>query len=216
MKAVFLALLFAPFLVLAAPSFQNGHAHAVRHRAGLSGPNDAHLVSPYTPHAKRGPAKSRHCKARIASISLASVSSKSVHAHHTTTTTTHKPKPTEKDDDDKSDDKSSSGDSGTHTGDATVYGAGLNACGTVDKKTDMIAAIGHESFDNYPGANGNSNDNPICGKRVEACWHGNCVQVAIHDRCAGCEKDDLDFSPSAFQLLHPNNGRLHGMTWRYL
>lgn len=127
MKAISLALLFAPILVLAAPSFQGGHAHAARHLAGLSGPNDAHLVSPYTPHAKRGPAKSRHCKARIASISLASVSSTSVHAKqtpHTTTTTTHKPKPTEKDDN-KGDDKGSSGDSGTHTGDATVYGAGL-------------------------------------------------------------------------------------------
>ncbi|KIO28548.1 hypothetical protein M407DRAFT_71648 [Tulasnella calospora MUT 4182] len=180
---------------------------------------NAHHVSPYTRHTKRGPAKSRRCAAIASSLSIASVSSTSILAkqthHTTTTTTTKKPKPTQKDDS-KDDEKGSSSGGDIHTGDATVYGAGLNACGTVDKTTDMIAAIAHENFDNYPGANGNSNDNPICGKRVEACWQGNCVQVAIHDRCGGCSKDDLDFSPGAFKKLHPNNGRLHGMTWRYL
>lgn len=128
MKAFSLAVLFAPLLVLAAPSFQSGHAGVGHHHAGLNG-GDLRMVSPYAAHAKRGPAKARHCKARASSISIASVSSTSVHAKqtHTTTTTTKKPKPTQKDDDkddDKDDGKGSSGSGDFHTGDATVYGAG--------------------------------------------------------------------------------------------
>ncbi|KAG8910554.1 hypothetical protein FRC01_006266 [Tulasnella sp. 417] len=197
----------------------------------------AHPVSPYTPRSKKESAKSHRCAARAASIS--SASSTSVHHTTTTTTTTHKPKPTtttthkpkptqndevedtkdddNKGDDNKDDDKGSSGDGKTFIGDATFYKVGLNACGTVDKPTDMIAAIASQNFDSYPGATGNPNKNPICGKQVEACWEGNCVTVRLRDRCDGCQENDLDFSPSAFQKLADLElGRLKGMKWRYV
>ena len=32
----------------------------------------------------------------------------------------------------------------------------------------MIAAISEQAFDGYPGATGNPNNNPICGKKVKA------------------------------------------------
>ncbi|KIO28550.1 hypothetical protein M407DRAFT_71677, partial [Tulasnella calospora MUT 4182] len=90
------------------------------------------------------------------------------------------------------------------------------ACGTVDKSTDMITAIASQNFDSYPGANENSNENPICGKQVEACRHGNCVTVRLRDRCGGCKRNDLDFLLSAFmKLADLDVGRLEGMEWHY-
>ncbi|KAG8898579.1 hypothetical protein FRC00_002621 [Tulasnella sp. 408] len=244
MKITLLSLLLVPSLALAGVAPQSGHGNVAHHHLARMKAVKAHPVSPNIPRSEKfGPGKSRRCAAITASISSASVSSTSVHAeqtHHTTTTTTHlkpkptttttqKPKPTQKDedddtkdddnkgDDDKDDDNGSSGDGKTYTGDATFYETGLNACGTVDKPTDMIAAIAWQNFDSYPGANGNSNENPICGKQVEACWQDNCVTVRIHDRCGGCQANDLDFSPAAFKKLADLDlGRLKGMKWRYI
>ncbi|KAG8910553.1 hypothetical protein FRC01_006265 [Tulasnella sp. 417] len=229
MKVTILCLLLVPSLVLASvtPQIRQGNlARLARIKAVM-----AHPALSYTPRSKKEPAKSHRCAARAASISSASVSSTIVHAeHHTTTTTTpQKPKPTQKDevedtkgddnkgDDNKDDDKGSSGEGKIFIGEATFYKVGLNACGTVDKPTDMIAAIASQNFDNYPGANGNPNENPICGKQVEACWEGNCVTVRLRDRCDGCRENDLDFSPSAFQKLADLElGRLKGMKWHYV
>ncbi|KAG8972784.1 hypothetical protein FRB90_010140, partial [Tulasnella sp. 427] len=167
-----------------------------------------------------------------ASISLASVSSTSVLAQQTTTTkkpedkptttthrpttTTHKAKPTDdSNDDDNDDDNSGSGK--TYTGDGTFYSTGLNACGTYDKDSDFIAAASHALFDSFPGANGNSNENPICNKRVRACRQGQCCTVRITDRCAGCSWGDLDFSPSAFkQMASFDVGRFHDLEWEFI
>ncbi|KAG9045284.1 hypothetical protein FS837_006549, partial [Tulasnella sp. UAMH 9824] len=179
MKVTLLGLLLVPSLVLAGIAPQNGHGNVAHHHLARMKAVKAHPVSPNTPRSEKGPAKSRRCAAITASISSASVSSTSVHAeqmHHTTTTTTtthqrskptttsttQKPKPTQKDEDggtkdddnkgdgNKDDENGSSGDGKTYTGDATFYETGLNACGTVDKPTDMIAAIAWQNFDSYP------------------------------------------------------------------
>ncbi|CUA74481.1 hypothetical protein RSOLAG22IIIB_11236 [Rhizoctonia solani] len=52
--------------------------------------------------------------------------------------------------------------SGTHVGDLTYYTPGLGACGRTNTPSDMIAAISHKLFDNYPGYDGtNPNNNPV-------------------------------------------------------
>jgi hypothetical protein len=233
MKVSIIALFAAPALVLGALAPQSGPAAVAHHHQNIARGIKAHPASHY---AKRGPAKARRCAAKTASLSIASVSSTSVLAKETTTTTkkadpttttkkpdpttttkkpdpttTPKPKPTA----DSNNNDSGSGQ--TYTGDATFYATGLNACGTVDQDSDYIAALAHGAFDSYPGANGNPNENPICNKKVRACYEGNCVTVRITDRCGGCVGDALDFSPSAFkQLASPDLGRVHGMTWQYV
>ncbi|KAG8945787.1 hypothetical protein FRC04_000553 [Tulasnella sp. 424] len=239
MKVSIIALFAAPALVLGALAPQSGPAAVAHHHQNIARGIKAHPASHY---AKRGPSKARRCAAKTASLSSASVSSTSVLAHetttttkkadpttttkkpdpttthhttHRTTTTTEKPKPTADNNDNGGDDNSGSGK--TYTGDATFYSTGLNACGTYDNDSDYIAALAIGAFENYPGANGNSNENPICNKKVHACYKGNCVTVRITDACAGCVGYALDFSPSAFkQLADPDLGRLHGMTWQYV
>ncbi|KIO28551.1 hypothetical protein M407DRAFT_71654 [Tulasnella calospora MUT 4182] len=241
MKLSVLALFAAPALVLGALAPQDGPAAVARHHHNVARGVKAHPASHYK--GKRGPAKARRCAAQTASLSSASVSSTSVLAEKTTTTTkkeeptttttkketttqrttttthhtttTAKPKPTADSNNDGGDNNSGSGT--TYTGDATFYSTGLNACGTYDSDSDYIAAVAHENFDSFPGANGNSNQNPICNKKVKACYKGNCVTVRITDRCGGCNWGALDFSPSAFkQLADPDLGRLHGMTWNFI
>jgi hypothetical protein len=105
---------------------------------------------------------------------------------------------------------------GPHSGDGTFYSTGLDACGDTDHDTDFIAAIGHQAFDNFPGAGANPNNNPICGRKVTAQYQGKSVTVVIKDRCAGCDEFSLDFSPTAFQQLAPLGvGRISGMTWNW-
>jgi hypothetical protein len=103
----------------------------------------------------------------------------------------------------------------TYTGDGTFYETGLGACGINNVDTDFIAAVASATFDNFPGATANPNENPICNKQVTATYQGKSVTVSITDRCAGCAgAADLDFSPSAFSVLAPESvGRLEGLTW---
>ncbi|EIW81905.1 plant expansin [Coniophora puteana RWD-64-598 SS2] len=107
--------------------------------------------------------------------------------------------------------------SGVQTGDATWYQTGLGACGVVNKNTDFIAAVSHSLFDTYPGySDGNPNDNPVCGKKINMHYGGKSVAVEVTDRCTGCATTSLDLSPSAFQhLASESAGRLHGMTWEW-
>ncbi|KJA29161.1 hypothetical protein HYPSUDRAFT_127841 [Hypholoma sublateritium FD-334 SS-4] len=104
---------------------------------------------------------------------------------------------------------------GTQTGQGTFYATGLGACGITNTDTDHIAAVSHLLFDVFPGYNGvNPNSNPLCGKTVTATYQGKSVVVALTDRCTGCALTDLDFSPSAFDILaDPSVGRISGMTW---
>jgi hypothetical protein len=105
----------------------------------------------------------------------------------------------------------------THSGDATFYATGLGSCGITNHDTDFIAAVSHLLYDSFPGyEGGNPNNNPICGRKVTAHYGGNEVTVTITDRCTGCAKFDLDFSPAAFDRLASEDlGRLHDMTWTF-
>ncbi|KAL1757609.1 RlpA-like double-psi beta-barrel-protein domain-containing protein-containing protein [Schizophyllum commune] len=103
------------------------------------------------------------------------------------------------------------------SGDGTFYAAGLGACGITNSDTDMIAAISSTYFDAYPGATGNPNSNPICGKQIRATYGSSSVVVAITDRCAGCAGEyDIDFTPSAFsQIADQALGRIE-ITWEFV
>ncbi|KAG8748573.1 hypothetical protein FRC10_003707 [Ceratobasidium sp. 414] len=126
----------------------------------------------------------------------------------TKTSSSVKPTPT-------NDGSSSSGD--TYTGEATFYATGLGACGITNNDSQFIAAASHLLFDGFSGyTGGDPNQNPICNRKVTAHYQGKSVSVILTDRCVGCAKYDLDFSPAAFdQLADESLGRLKGMTWSF-
>lgn len=127
-----------------------------------------------------------------------------------TPTTTHQHKPTT-----SSGGGGGGGGSGTYSGDGTFYNTGSNACGGFDHDSDYIVAVAHGMFDSYPGATGNPNNNPICGKMITAHYQGKSVTCKVTDRCGGCNGGSLDFSPSAFQQLASEDlGRI-SITWDY-
>jgi hypothetical protein len=109
---------------------------------------------------------------------------------------------------------------GTMTGDGTFYATGLGACGITNHDSDFIVAVSKLLYDTYPGYAGpgtNPNDNPICGKQIEATYQGKSVRVTVVDRCEACACGSLDFSPAAFNTIgDPAVGRLHGVTWNYV
>ncbi|KAH8120451.1 RlpA-like double-psi beta-barrel-protein domain-containing protein-containing protein, partial [Phellopilus nigrolimitatus] len=84
----------------------------------------------------------------------------------------------------------------------TFFQVAQGACGQNSAPTDMVAAISRQVFDSYPGATGNPNSNPICGKKVTIHYQGKSVDVSIVDRCAGCQgSTDLDLSAGAFDKV---------------
>ncbi|KAL1659988.1 hypothetical protein GGF50DRAFT_91604 [Schizophyllum commune] len=106
---------------------------------------------------------------------------------------------------------------GSHAGDGTFFDVGLGACGITSTADQMVVAIAHDTFDNYPGATANPNLNPICGQQVRAYYNGKSVDVTIVDRCAGCNGAfDLDFSRGAFDKIADQGlGRIQ-ITWDWL
>lgn len=100
------------------------------------------------------------------------------------------------------------------SGQGTYYSTGLGACGITNVDTDYICAISHELYDEYT-PDGNPNDNTLCGKKITAHYGGKSVEVTVVDRCEGCSYYDLDFSPSAFDLIADASlGRID-ITWEW-
>ncbi|KAJ7848858.1 plant expansin [Mycena olivaceomarginata] len=106
----------------------------------------------------------------------------------------------------------------TFTGHGTFFQPGLGACGKTNTANQLIVAVGHGTFDTFPGAGPNPNKNPICGKKIKAISGGRSVTVTVVDRCAGCAgAADLDFSEAAFaKLAAPAVGRIHGVKWEFV
>ncbi|KAI0698238.1 plant expansin [Cytidiella melzeri] len=107
--------------------------------------------------------------------------------------------------------------SGTHTGQGTFYEVGLGACGKNDEDGELVVAVSHTLFDEYPGHNAeNPNANPVCGKKIKATYKNKSVTTKVVDRCTGCAPYDLDFSPAAFKKLASESvGRLSGLKWSF-
>lgn len=109
----------------------------------------------------------------------------------------------------------SSGSGSEHSGKGTYYTPGLGSCGETNTDSDKIVAVSHELYDSMK-TSGNSNDNPVCGKKIKASYKGKSVEVTVVDRCEGCSPDDLDFSPSAFsEIADQSLGRID-ITWEWV
>ncbi|KAF8994181.1 RlpA-like double-psi beta-barrel-protein domain-containing protein-containing protein [Cyathus striatus] len=105
-----------------------------------------------------------------------------------------------------------------NVGDATYYDAGLGACGIWNSGTDFIVAVSAQYFDTFPGyTGGNPNENPLCGRTLQANYKGRVINLQVTDRCVGCAYGDIDLTRTAFAVLADLDvGRLHGVSWKLL
>jgi len=89
------------------------------------------------------------------------------------------------------------------------------ACGQIHYNSEYVCAVAYQTFDSYPGATDNPNDNPMCGQNLQLTYGDKSVIVTVVDRCASCNNPtDIDLSPTAFQVLGDMSiGRLYGGTW---
>jgi len=102
----------------------------------------------------------------------------------------------------------------TRTGRATFFHPGVGACGGTNSDDDHIVAINTDTFQGFPGAGANPNDNSICGKQVEVTFNGNSVSVTVVDECPSCGPNDIDLSPSAFSVLASQDLGEIQATWK--
>jgi len=102
----------------------------------------------------------------------------------------------------------------THSGDGTFTTFGLGSCGSTNNNNQLVVGVSTEFFNNFPGGGSNPNDNPICGRQIQASFNHTTVTVEIVDTCVGCAEFDLNFSPAAFtKFAKESVGRIHGVSW---
>ncbi|KAK3376889.1 RlpA-like double-psi beta-barrel-protein domain-containing protein-containing protein [Lasiosphaeria ovina] len=102
----------------------------------------------------------------------------------------------------------------SNSGEFTFYSPGLGACGITSTDSDLVVALAKGMFDAQT-PNGNPNNNPLCGKKINASFQGKSVTVTIVDSCPGCAGAGLDLSPTAFsQLADQTLGHVSG-TWDF-
>ncbi|KAF3924316.1 hypothetical protein ABW21_db0208230 [Orbilia brochopaga] len=109
------------------------------------------------------------------------------------------------------------GGSGSHSGKATYYDAGLGSCGETHSNSDMICALSKATMGKTAGANPNLN--PMCGTmiRVKSAANPTGITVKIVDTCPGCAGvDDLDLTPAAFDQLGDQAAGVIDITWDYI
>lgn len=111
---------------------------------------------------------------------------------------------------------SSSSDSDfPNVGEMTYYDTGLGACGWTSTDSDFIVALSQRVFDTKT-PNGNPNNNPYCGKKIEAKKGDKTVIVTVVDSCPGCAANDLDFSPTAFEAIADKDLGRTEFSWRWI
>jgi len=101
------------------------------------------------------------------------------------------------------------------SGQGTFYSAGLGSCGITNTDADFICAISHELYDSLPNG-GNPNNSPFCGRKLKASRGGKSVTVTVVDRCPGCAKNDIDFSPTAFDTIGLESEGRVDIIWQWI
>ncbi|RVD81206.1 uncharacterized protein DFL_009080 [Arthrobotrys flagrans] len=111
----------------------------------------------------------------------------------------------------------SSGGSGSYSGKATFYDAGLGSCGETHSNGDLICALSQVTMSLTAGANPNLN--PMCGTKIRVMSGSNPtgVIVTIVDTCPGCAGPyDLDLTPAVFDQLGDPLAGVIDVTWDYI
>ncbi|KAK6510008.1 hypothetical protein TWF481_004722 [Arthrobotrys musiformis] len=111
----------------------------------------------------------------------------------------------------------SGGGSGSYSGKATFYDAGLGSCGETHSNSDLICALSKVTMSLTAGANPNLN--PMCGTKIRVMSASNPtgVIVSIVDTCPGCAGAyDLDLTPAVFDQLGDPLAGVIDVTWDYV
>ncbi|EGX44715.1 hypothetical protein TWF173_009976 [Orbilia oligospora] len=112
---------------------------------------------------------------------------------------------------------SSGGGSGSYSGKATFYDAGLGSCGETHSNSDFICALSKATMALTGGPNPNLN--PMCGTKIRVMSPSNPtgVIVTIVDTCPGCAGAyDLDLTPAVFDQLGDQLDGVISITWDYV
>ncbi|ESK95821.1 non-catalytic module family expn protein [Moniliophthora roreri MCA 2997] len=97
----------------------------------------------------------------------------------------------------------------THTGRGTWFNVGEGNCGGWDTNDHHIVAIGKHLYDQNHGSN--------CGQWVTITNTKNnkVAHGLVRDSCPSCSDDDLDMSPSLFQLLGSLDEGVLPIAWHF-
>jgi hypothetical protein len=95
-------------------------------------------------------------------------------------------------------------------GEGTFFDVGLGACGEYSSNNEYVAALNHIQFGNYV----NGSVSPACGMCLEVTGPLGTVRVRVVDKCPGCQKGDIDLSPTAFEVIAKKGDGRVKITWK--
>ncbi|QBM87883.1 hypothetical protein METSCH_B10970 [Metschnikowia aff. pulcherrima] len=97
-------------------------------------------------------------------------------------------------------------------GDATFFYPDMGACGWVNSGNDLVAAVNKNLFDKYAQGS-SSQQNPLCGMKVNAHYGERSVAVSVVDTLGAGNVNDIGLSPVAFAQLADKRKKKIKVTW---
>ncbi|KAM9910116.1 hypothetical protein OXX69_004784 [Metschnikowia pulcherrima] len=97
-------------------------------------------------------------------------------------------------------------------GDATFFYPDMGACGWVNSGNDLVAAVNKDLFDKYAQGS-SSQQNPLCGMKVNAHYGERSVAVSVVDTLGAGNVNDIGLSPVAFAQLADKRKKRIKVTW---
>ncbi|KAM9940213.1 hypothetical protein OXX80_000323 [Metschnikowia pulcherrima] len=97
-------------------------------------------------------------------------------------------------------------------GDATFFYPDMGACGWVNSGNDLVAAVNKDLFDKYAQGS-SSQQNPLCGMKVNAHYGERSVAVSVVDTLGAGNVNDIGLSPVAFAQLADKRKKKIKVTW---
>lgn len=92
---------------------------------------------------------------------------------------------------------------------------GLNACGFTDHEPEFIVAISQQYFNSFGDSN-NSNNNPVCNRKIQIQKDGKTAEARVTDACPGCDYHDLDMSQALFSHFTDKTVGKTDMKWHFV
>ncbi|KAM9918467.1 hypothetical protein OXX59_008638 [Metschnikowia pulcherrima] len=97
-------------------------------------------------------------------------------------------------------------------GDATFFYPDMGACGWINSGNDLVAAVNKDLFDKYAQGS-TSQQNPLCGMKVNAHYGERSVAVSVVDTLGAGNVNDIGLSPVAFAQLADKRKKKIKVTW---
>jgi len=104
------------------------------------------------------------------------------------------------------------------TGTLFNFVPGLGACGFTNDSTQIVASVSSVTFNTFPGATANPNDNPICKTSLNITHTGVTLIAPIVDFCEQCGGNtSIGLSPPGFEKFAPlSQGIVTSTDWEII